>query len=213
MPKTRQNATKTRVATLAFPALLLVAAVVSECNNAAPPRPVASSREPGKSTASSGPNRSNVNERAIAGVWNVPLTRPDGSKFQLSDFKGKVVVVDFWATYCPPCKKQAPELARLSKAFRDKGVEVVGLSLNEQKDQAEVLDFIKSVGMTYNVAYAGERVSAAFLTGTEDETGLPPIPQLFIFGKDGSLVEYLVGYNDSHGLPFLERVVSEQLSR
>jgi thiol-disulfide isomerase/thioredoxin len=123
------------------------------------------------------------------------------------------VVVDFWATYCPPCKKQAPELARLSKAFRDKGVEVVGLSLNEQKDQAEVLDFIKSVGMTYNVAYAGERVSAAFLTGTEDETGLPPIPQLFIFGKDGSLVEYLVGYNDSHGLPFLERVVSEQLSR
>ncbi|MEP7270548.1 MAG: TlpA disulfide reductase family protein [Acidobacteriota bacterium] len=152
-------------------------------------------------------------DRAIAKVLNEAVAKPDGTEFKLADFAGKVVLVDIWATWCPPCREQAPQLAKLSQKYRDQGVEVVGLSVNEKKDQAEVLDFVKQAGMTYTVGYAGDRVSAAFLSGTEDETGQPPIPQLFVFGKDGRLVEHLVGYNESHGLTFLERIVGEQLSR
>lgn len=195
--------------------LVFMTFIVSGCNNAAPPRLVPPSTDggTGRAAAATGPTRDSVNERAIAGVWNEAIARPDGSTFKLSDFKGKIVVVDFWATWCPPCREQAPQLAKLSQKYRGKGLEVVGLSLNEKKDQAEVLEFVKSAGMNYRIGYAGDRISAGFLTGTEDETGMPPIPQLFIFGRDGRLVEYLVGYNESHGLPFLERVVTEQLAR
>jgi hypothetical protein len=87
------------------------------------------------------------------------------------------------------------------------------MSLNERKDQSEVLDFIKQAGMNYTVGYADDRLSAAFLSGTEDETGQPPIPQLFIFGKDGRLIEHLIGYRQDHGLPYLEQIVTEQLAR
>ena len=173
------------------------------CNNAAPPQPVTPSTS----------SLSGVNERAIASSLGTTLARPAGGAFKLADFEGKVLIVDFWATWCPPCLKQAPELAKLSERYRGQGVEIVGLTLDEPKDETEVLSFMKRTGMTYAVGYADRNLSNAFLTGSEDETGLPPIPQLFVFGKDGRLVERLIGYNESHGLAALDRIVAEQLSQ
>lgn len=192
--------------------LLCVAAFASvSCNNAAPPRPVAPRSS--EAVVNAAAKRPAVSERAINSVQGETIATPEGRSFKLSEFRGQVIVVDFWATWCAPCREQAPQLAQLSQRYRDKGVQVIGLSLNERTDQSEVQDFIKTVGMTYTIGYADDRVSAAFLSGTEDETGSPPIPQLFIFGKDGRLVEHLIGFNQSHGLAFLDRVVNEQLSR
>ena len=192
--------------------LCFVALASLACNTAAPPRPVG---DLGTVRAAGGGSRSAaVNERAIEGVRRLAMSKPDGTSFKLADFDGKIVIVDFWATYCPPCRKQAPELAELWQRYHDKGVEVVGMSLDDVKDQTEVLDFIKQAGMNYTVGYADDRLSAAFLSGTEDETGQPPIPQLFIFGKDGRLIEHVIGYDQNHDmLPLLERIVTEQLAR
>ncbi len=192
-----------RTTFLAIALLSLGAIALVGCNNAAPPQPV------GPSTSS----LSGVNERAIAGSLGETLARPAGGAFKLADFEGRVLIVDFWATWCPPCRRQAPELAKLSERYRGQAVEIVGLTLDEQKDETEVLDFMKQTGMIYTVGYADKSLSAAFLGGSEDETGLPPIPQLFVFGKDGRLVERLIGYNESHGLSALDRIVAEQLSQ
>lgn len=190
--------------------LVLVCALalaMAGCDTAAAPRPI--------TPAAPGTARIDLDakDRDVSAVLSEASQRPDGTEFKLADYAGKVIVVDFWATYCPPCRAQAPQLAKLAQKYRDQGLEVVGLSLNEKKDQTEVLDFVKQAGMTYTVGYAGDRLSAAFLSGTEDETGAPPIPQLFIFGKDGHLVKHLVGYNENHGFSFLDGLVAEQLSR
>lgn len=74
-----------------------------------------------------------------------------------------------------------------------------------------MMKFIKDAGMDYTVGYAGKKVSDAFLSGTEDETGSAPIPQLFIFSRDGRLIEHLIGDNPEHTAR-LEQVINQQLS-
>src|SRR6185295_12787190 len=95
----------------------------------------------------------------------------------------------------------------------ERGLEVVGLSLNDPKEQqAEVEQFIKQAGVNYTIAYADRRISDAFMRGTEDETGSPPIPQLFVFSRDGRLVEHFIGEDPERGLTQLEKVINQQLS-
>src|SRR5262245_16540560 len=166
------------------------------CDSAAPPRPI---------------DDLTLSERAKI-ASSVEITKLDGATFKLSDFQGKVLVVDFWATYCPPCVRQVPQLAELSRKYRDKGLEVVGLTSDEKADQELVLEFLKKAGADYTVGYDDPRLSSAFLRGTEDETGAPPIPQLFVISREGRVVEHMVGDSPQRGIEHLEQVVSQQLS-
>lgn len=177
------------------------------CNSAAPPRPIAES-----TAAPMSATRRNANERAIQEALDVPIARLDGSSFKLADFQGKVLVVDFWATYCPPCVKQAPQLARLNERYRERGLTVVGLTSDKKEDQALVEEFIKKAGINYAIGYDNSWLSTAFLKGTEDATGSPPIPQLFVLARDGRVVEHLIGERPG-GLEYLEQVINEQLAQ
>jgi cytochrome c biogenesis protein CcmG/thiol:disulfide interchange protein DsbE len=176
--------------------LMIALTFAAACDSAAPPRPI---------------DDLTLSERAkIAGA--VEITKLDGGTFKLSDFQGKVLVVDFWATYCPPCVRQVPQLAELSRKYRDKGLEVVGLTSDEKADQEQVLEFLKKAGADYTIGYDDPRLSSAFLRGTEDETGAPPIPQLFVISRDGRVVEHMIGDSPQRGIEHLEQVVSQQLS-
>ena len=78
---------------------------------------------------------------SVAGTKPTPfpfaLKDLDGKPVTAADFRGKVLVVDFWGTWCPPCRKQVPNLVELDKRFHDKGLAVVGLTYeNEQGDEA-----------------------------------------------------------------------------
>ena len=176
------------------------------CDTAPAPFPVSG---PGAMRATAEPI---VNAEAIGAAFDVPITRLDGSKMTLNDYRGKVLVVDFWATYCPPCVRQAPQLAELSRRYRDRGLVVIGLTSDEKSDQPKVEDFIRRAGVDYTIAYAGSWISRSFLFGTEDETGSPPIPQLFIISRDGRVVEHLIGDSPQHGLTHLEEVVTRELA-
>ena len=91
----------------------------------------------------------------------------------LAALKGKVAVVEFWATWCPPCRKSIPDLIKLQTAKAKEGLVIVGLS-NEEKEKVE--EFAKKIGMTYIVGYGSE---------SGNDYGADTIPRAFVVGKDG----------------------------
>jgi cytochrome c biogenesis protein CcmG, thiol:disulfide interchange protein DsbE len=113
----------------------------------------------------------------------------DGTRSVFSDFKGKVLVLDFYATWCLPCRDSVPHLVGLQKKFEDQGLKVVGLNVGGPDDAAEVPSFAKEFGIQYALAKPDEDL-ASFLLSDSDA-----IPQTFVFDRQGQLLERLIGYN------------------
>lgn len=202
---------KSLAATYLSAILLIGATFTAACNSAAPPRTV------GGPTNSISTQRAQKpipgrDQQAIESASNVQITKLDGQTFKLSDYRGKVMVVDFWQTNCAPCVRLIPQLAELSRKYRDKGLEVIGLTSDDKADQEMVVEFLKKRGADYTVGYDNQWLSSAFLKGTEDETGAPPIPQLFVISRDGRVVDHFIGEDPQRGIKDLELVVSQQLS-
>ena len=108
----------------------------------------------------------------------------DGKVASLSDYKGKVVLVDFWATWCDPCKDEIPELIKLQTELASKGFVILGVSMDE--DIAEVPPFAKAAKINYPVILnGGERAPQGWI--------VPGLPTAYLIGKDGKVIARLFG--------------------
>jgi len=108
-----------------------------------------------------------------------------GKEVSSADFKGKVVVVDFWATWCPPCRAEIPGYIALQKKYADKGLVIVGISVDE--DGAKVVaPFAKAKGMNYPVLLFNDDVVTAF-------GGIEGIPTTFLIDQAGNIRDKKVG--------------------
>jgi len=108
----------------------------------------------------------------------------DGKEVKLSDFKNKVVILDFWATWCPPCRKGIPDLIELQKEFK-KDLVVIGISLDTDSKE-DVPGFVKNYGINYHVVYGDGKVVNAY-------GGVSAIPTSFIIDKKGNVQNKHVG--------------------
>lgn len=103
----------------------------------------------------------------------------------LSDFKGKVVFINFFATYCPPCRAEIPDFIKLQDKYRDKGLVILGISADE--DWRHVLpDFIKRKGMNYPVLIATSKV-------LKDYGNVYALPTSFLLDKNHNIVKKFTG--------------------
>jgi thiol-disulfide isomerase/thioredoxin len=111
-----------------------------------------------------------------AGGWSVKDTQ--GVKYKLADQKGKWVVVNFWAPWCPPCIAELPELNALQQQHKD--ILVIGVSVQYKRKQ-EVTDMVQKLAVTYPIVYGDEDTAADF-------GGIEGLPTTFLYSPDGKLV-------------------------
>jgi len=115
--------------------------------------------------------------------FKAELTRLDGSKLVLpDDLKGKVVLVDFWATWCPPCVASVPELKRLYGKYHGQGLEIVGISLDEDRSALE--RFIKDRDLAWIHTFSGMQ----WADPTAKDHGVDSIPNTWLVGRDGMII-------------------------
>jgi len=116
---------------------------------------------------------------------NFTLESLDGKNLSLSDLRGKAVLLNFWATWCGPCKIETPWLVELQKEYGSQGLQVVGIAMDDSgKDDIE--KFAKDMGVNYPVLLGKEAVGDAY-------GGVPALPESFFIGRNGKIVERIIG--------------------
>ena len=123
---------------------------------------------------------------------NFVLKTANGKTIELNKLKGKVVVVNFWATWCPPCKAEIPGFLDVYKQYKSKGLEIVGISL-DQDGWTPVKPFIESHKITYPVVVGDGELADAY-------GGIDGIPTTFIVDKKGNITKRHIGYMDKTSL-------------
>lgn len=124
---------------------------------------------------------------------------------KLADYKGKVIVLDFYATWCEPCRAETPHLVNLQKQYGDKGLQVIGLNVGGEDDRAQVPAFAKEFGIQYPLAYPDDDLVDQLLSDNQN------IPQSFVYDRNGKLIRRFIGF-ESSGAGQIERVVQQALT-
>ena len=113
----------------------------------------------------------------------------EGKIEKLKDHRGKVVILDFWATYCPPCIEEIPHLKALQAKYGPDNLLVIGLHVGGDEDKPKVPEFVERLKITYPLAYPEDALTS-FIFGADSA-----IPQTAIFDRQGRLAKKIVGFN------------------
>ena len=131
-----------------------------------------------------------------------PFAAPDldfrsqkvGSLTTLSALQGKVVILDFWATWCGPCRQSIPELARVYSQYKEKGLQVIGISLDEAESRKDIPAAIKELGITYPIVFGTE------ISDLREKYNFEAIPQFYLIDKRGQVRVHIPGYDPTFQL-------------
>jgi thiol-disulfide isomerase/thioredoxin len=122
---------------------------------------------------------------AVAPEFELKLLDGNGKTLKLSELKGKAVVLNFWATYCVPCKTEMPELEALQKQYASQGLQIVGVTKDDDTEKA-ISEFSKKMGINYPVLLGTEKVEDLY-------GGIDGLPTTFFIDRSGKVVTRKLG--------------------
>jgi cytochrome c biogenesis protein CcmG, thiol:disulfide interchange protein DsbE len=131
----------------------------------------------------------------------IKVVTTSGQTVTLANYRGYVLIIDFFASWCHPCVKSIPHLIEINNKYGKKGLQVLGLSLDEDKD--DLVDFITPKRLNYPVALADEELQTAY--------GLRSIPTLVLIDKKGVVADVYLGLNDE-SVKGLEAMIKKLLA-
>ena len=128
------------------------------------------------------------NDLADIEIFDITLPSLSGDDVSLSQFKGQVIMLNYWATWCPPCRQEIPDFIELMDEYGPKGLVIVGVSLDED-EMAVVGNFSREANINYPILYAGE------MAGHLDNKmgGMRGIPTTFLVDRQGNVIKKIVG--------------------
>ena len=109
----------------------------------------------------------------------------DGKTLKLSDFRGKAVLLNFWATWCEPCKVEMPWFVQLQQQYGPQGFQVLGVAMDDS-DPKEIQEFAKKMSVNYPIVVGKEAVG-------NDYGGIPYLPSTFYIDRDGKVIDRVYG--------------------
>jgi len=125
----------------------------------------------------------NKGNAAETGLVDTTLVALDGTEVNLSDSKGQVVIIDFWATWCPPCRNSIPTFIRLHEKYSENGLVILGIGLDDEQDLQK---YAKDAGIPYLILIGNNDIAKAY--------GVTGIPKTIFIDKKGKIRKTQVGF-------------------
>lgn len=147
-----------------------------------------------------------IDQMEHSGVPEVELARLDGTKLKLSDYRGKIVIVNFWASWCNPCVEEFPSMVKLVKEFKG---EVVILAISEDDQTEDIKVFMKAMGLPeahFEVVWDQEKRAMK-------DYGVEKLPESFLVGRDGKLIRKVLGidnWSSEDALAYFKMLIAGQ---
>jgi thiol-disulfide isomerase/thioredoxin len=181
---------------VAVPVFVFVIAALG-CQRAAPP--VSVSNQP-----------ISINDRPITRTASAPAkpisemswTDTADRVQKLSDLNGKAVILDFWATFCPPCRQEIPHLNSLIAKYGKDNLHIVGLNVGGEEDRPKIPDFIATTKLDYPVAFPEDELSQFIFAERDD------IPQTAVFDRKGRMITKIIGFS-----PDIQKQLDEAVAK
>jgi thiol-disulfide isomerase/thioredoxin len=141
-------------------------------------------------------------------TWERQIKALDDKSFKLADFHGKVVVINIWASWCGPCRREVPEYEKVRKSYVDREVVFIGLTTEDPRYESERVEkFVREVGFSFRLGYADRELARALTNGRR------AVPQTIVIDTEGRIIRHWDGYAPNRSGQQLKLAIEEALTR